>query len=395
MTQDSLRRLLTPVAAQGLQRVGGPPPGLISMRGGTPDPRVFPAQELAAAAERVLRREAQVALQYGGAMGAAELRDYIAARAQRIDGREVTREHVLLSSGGNQALGLLFEALLNPGDYIALEAPTYTGTVNWAKSRGLNTLSIPMDAEGMQVEVLAEQAAKLRREGGTLKFAYVISTFHNPTGTELSIPRRKRLVELAGEFGFMIFEDETYKDLRFEGEPLPSLYSLGGPERVVKLGSFSKTIAPGIRMGYAVGQPELIAVISTLRTDLGTSAWLSKTVAEYLNTHDFDTRIKEVSVLYRAKRDRIMASLGEHCAPYVSWHTPRGGFFLWLKLAQPLQAKRVLTEAQKEGLDFNVGNPYFMGNEGSDHIRLCFVTASLDEIERGIAGLGRALTRSA
>ncbi len=394
-TTNSLRSLLTPVAAAGPGRShGGAPAGLLTMRGGVPDPAHFPVKELAAAAARVLSREPSAALSYGGAVGALELREFIAARTRADDHRPIDTDNILVTTGGNHGLALLFEALLSPGDGILMEAPTYAGVVGWVRSRGIAAQPTPMDEHGLQVDLLEERLQANQRAGHRTKFIYTISTFHNPTGAEMALERRKRLVELAAKWGFLIIEDETYKDLRFEGDPIPSIFSLGGPELVAKIGSFSKTVAPGIRLGWVLADPDLLAALTGLRTDLGSSPLMTKTVAEYAAEGRFAAHVEHLCKLYASKRDRMITALEENCAPYLTWNKPRGGFFLWLKLAPGLQVQPVLAQAQQRGFDFNPGSGFYVDKTGNGFVRLCFATPTLEQIDRGVAILGQALANT-
>lgn len=388
------RDLLTERAGLRLRPAPVSPGIVVSMRGGHPDPAHFPIRDLLASAERALRRNS-LALQYGDVLGFPDLRDFIVARVKRDDAKIVAREQVMVSSGGLHALGLLFEALLDPGDLLVVEAPTYGAVLSWIGSRKLKAIAIPVDENGMRVDELETRLGELWREGRLPKLVYTIPTFHNPTGTEMSLERRRRLVQLAAQWGFLIIEDETYRDLRFEGAALPSLYSLDEAGLVVKIGSFSKTVAPGLRLGLVVGHPDIVSALGLLRTDLGSSPWLAATVADYVSGGRFEERVQYLCSFYRDKRDRMLAALEAHCTPFATWRIPRGGFFFWLRTAPGIEANQLLEESRKEGLEYNPGFNYFLDGSGGDRLRLVFANVTLDKIDPGIAALGRALARCA
>ncbi len=387
-----LRSLLVHRALGDLQAQTPSVPAGISMADGWPDPRYFPIEELLAAAERVLRREGGAALQYGRTSAAADLREVIAAKVRREDHRDIALENITVTGGSHQALGLLFSAFLEPGDALLLEAPSYSGAFRLCKIEGLQPVGIPVDESGMCVDELEARLPQLRRDGRLPRLLYTIPTFHNPTGTELSLERRKQLVYLAAKWGFAVIEDETYRDLRYDGEPVPSLFSLDKAGMVIKLGTFSKTIVPGVRLGWVVGDNQVIAAIGALRTDLGISPWLAQTVAEYASGGVLEQRIRRLNTIYREKRDGIVTALAERCPPTLKWQAPRGGFFVWCQLPTGLDSEQVAARSQQQGLRFYTGPVHFPDGLGHEYIRLSFGTVTQDEIARGVAILANVLS---
>ncbi len=360
------------------------------MCAGHPDPVHFPGEALLASAKRVLQRDPML-LQYGHAAGSADLRNFIIGRVQHEDGRVIGQDEVMVTSGCKHAIALLFEAFADRGDTVIMENPVYSAFFPLLSGRGVNIATVPMDHDGMRVNELERCVAELSRGGKAPKVVYTIPTFQNPTGTEMSVEKRKRLVELAAQWGFVVIEDVTYQDIRFEGDALPSLYSLDTSGFVVKVGSFSKTVAPGLRLGFVCGERAIVSALASLRTDLGNSPWLTATLADYLSEGRFDQRVKYLQTFYRSKRDHMLSALEKHCAPLATWQTPRGGFFFWLKTDPRIDAKELLLEARKNGLDYNPGTDYHVDGFGHDRLRLVFANVTFEQIDTAVAVLGQAL----
>lgn len=396
-TSFDIKSLLAPAAASGgsawAAASGGP--AAISFGGGLPDPETFPIEELRAAADQVLRQDGKAALQYGGLMGFEGLRQLLAERHQRADGRAISPEQVTLTSGSSHAISLACFAFAAPGDTVLVEAPTFAGSLRAIRSYGARIESAPVDGQGIVVEHLEKTLKRLHAAKRRPKLLYTIPDFHNPAGVTLGLERRKRLVELAQRWGFLVLEDAAYGDLRYDGEPLPSLFALDGSGAVLKLGSFSKIMAAGFRLGWAAGHPDAIAALNAVRHDMGVSAFGARTVAGYAAGGRLGRHIQRLRVHYRAKRDRMASALGEHCAPYVRYAVPEGGFFIWLELAQGVDPDRLARAAAEESVGYVPGTAFFANGEGRRNVRLAFSFAPLDDIDRGIEQLGRALARSA
>ena len=249
---------------------------------GLPDPATFPLDDLERLTSDVLRDDAADALQYGSpgsngiGWGYEVLRDRIAERTLRLEGRAIDRHSVMLTLGGVQAITLACRAFLDPGDVLAVEAPTWGAALSAARQAGAEALAIPMDEEGMQVDVLEQELERLQAEGKRLKMLYTIATFNTPTGWSLSLPRRRKLLELASRYGFIVLEDNVYGELRYEGETIPTLFSLDESGLVVKIDSFSKILAPALRLGWVSGDPEVMRALGAVKGDLGVSQWLAR-----------------------------------------------------------------------------------------------------------------------
>jgi len=367
---------------------------------GLPDPATFPVDDLSRLTSAVLADDAANALQYGAAQwgsivyGYEGLRDRLAERSQRIDGRDIDKRSVMLTLGGVQGITLACETFLRRGDVLAVEAPTWGVALRAAKQRDAEAVAIPMDRDGMQVDVLAKECERLAGEGKRLACCYTIATFNTPTGWSLSLPRRRQLVELAREHNFVILEDNVYGELRFAGEALPTIYSLDDGDAVVKIDSFSKTLAPGLRIGWLTGSPEQMSAMADVRGDLGVSQWLGRAVARYLAEDRYDDHVARVNALYREKCDVAVAALREHCGDAVRFDVPEGGFFLWCELAAGVDGKAVMKNALADGVYFRPGERFFGETDADVHkqwFRLAYSMPPIREIERGIAALGKAI----
>lgn len=368
---------------------------------GLPDPATFPIDDLARISERVLRTDAAAALQYGerhdGSIvyGYEGLRDLIAERIARADGKRLGRAGVMLTNGAVHALTLALDAFLNPGDAVAMEVATWQTVQVAARKTGAELVALPMDDDGMRIDALESELERLRREGKRLKVVYTCATFHSPTGICLSIERRRRLLALARQWNFVVLEDNVYGELRYDGDPLPSLLGLDEDGRVLKVDAFSKTVAPALRLGWVSGNAELIEAVSSVRGDLGVSQWMARTMAGYLAEGLYEPHLQDVIALYRRKRDVAQEALEEHCRDWVTWRKPQGGYFFWLQLSDKLDWRKVRTEAYRRGVECRPGERFFLDERaGAEFLRLAFTMVPVEEIERGIAVLGEAMAQS-
>jgi 2-aminoadipate transaminase len=371
---------------------------------GLPDPATFPLDDLERLTSDVLRDDAADALQYGSpgsngiGWGYEVLRDRIADRTLRLEGRAIDRHSVMLTLGGVQAITLACRAFLDPGDAIAVEAPTWGAALNVARQAGADALAIPMDGEGMQVDVLEQELERLQAEGKRLKMLYTIATFNTPTGWSLSLPRRRKLLELAGRYGFIVLEDNVYGELRYEGETIPTLFSLDESGLVVKIDSFSKILAPALRLGWVSGDPEVMRALSVVKGDLGVSQWLARVVARFMDEGKLDPHVGMVNELYREKRDIAVQALRDQCGPWVTFDVPEGGFFIWIELSPDVDGEQVMQKAFAEGVVCRPGERFFGETDDDTHkqwFRLAFIMVPKDELERGITALGKAIADSA
>ena len=383
----------TPIAP-ARANTGPPRAPAISFGGGIPDPASFPLVDLQAAAAEVLSGEGIEALEYGGPYGYEGLRELIAAQA-RARGEDVQKDQVLITVGSSQALSLACFSLLNPGDAVVLEMPSFSGSIRAIRSYGVELVALPLDGQGIDLSTLEQHLHDLGRHSVRAKLLYTIANFHNPAGVTMTAARRHALVDLAQRWGFLVVEDDAYGDLRYEGAPEPSLLSLDRTGSVLKMGTFSKTLAPGLRLGWALGSRDLIANLASARHDMGVSPLLARLVARYMEDGRLDAHIQKVISVYRAKRDAMLASLDKHCSRFATWTRPQGGFFMWLTLKDGVDPDRLADAAANEGVGFVPGGAFFTDGAGRDYVRLAFSQASLQDIDVGIAAFGRALARAA
>lgn len=375
-------------------------PEIISFAGGLPAPDVFPTERFREACIRVLETQARHALQYGATEGYEPLREMIARHTSRY-GLKAKPENVLLTSGSQQALDLIGKLFINAGDRVLVEAPTYLGALQAFNVYGAEYVSVPSDNDGLRTDQLETQL----RLGP--KFMYVLPNFQNPGGTTLAEARRHELVLLADRYGIPIIEDDPYGQLRYEGEHLPPLivldrenlrrdsgYSIGN---VIYLSTFSKTLAPGLRLGWIVAPPEVIAKLVQLKqgADLHTSTFVQMVAYEVARDNFLDEHIKLIRKVYGERRDVMLEALKEHFPPEVTWTHPQGGLFLWVTLPDGMDCHQLFEAAIKENVAFVAGDSFYAANgfadEGRRHLRLNFSNAEPEQIREGIRRLSAAI----
>jgi 2-aminoadipate transaminase len=360
----------------------------ISLAFGLADPALFPREELLAATAAVLADDASAALNYG--MSYRGFDEQIAERLRR-EGVDADADNVLVTHGSGQVLSLLPDVFVDPGDTVIVEGPTFMGAVKKFALAGANLVAIPIDRDGMDIDSLEEQLRDMAAQGRRPKFIYVIPTFQNPTGTVLSLERRKKLVALAAEYEVPVIEDDAYIDLRFRGERLPSLLSLDTAGWVMRLGTYSKILAPGLRIGYAYGRPEFKQRLEMFKSEGTTGPYITRVVAKFAENGRLDRHIDALNDLYRHKADVMAQAIEQHFPREATFLRPDGGFFLWVQLPQGVSAKRLLERAREHGAEFLPGgNCYAGGRAGDDAIRLAFSEQSAEQIQLGIERIGRA-----
>lgn len=384
--------LFTPQARALAAPMYGPPPQprgvpLISLAYGNADPAMFPREELVESVAEILAADVDAALNYGP--NAPELVAAVAGRLRR-EGVAAREEQTMLAYGSSQILGLLPQVLLEPGDSVIVEAPTFLGAVSRFRLAGARMVGVPVDAAGLDVEALEERLRELRRAGVRPKFIYTIPTFQNPAGATLSLERRRRLVALAAAYGVLIVEDDAYVDLRFRGEPLPSLAALDGEGWVLRVGTFSKTLAPGLRMGWAHGPKGLIDRLLMFKVEGSSGPFLTRLVARFAADGRLDAHIAALRAHYAAKCDRMAAALRRHL-PEAGFVPPDGGFFIWLRLPPGVSASELAPAALRHGVEFLPGTRCFADGSGDDCIRLAFSKVPAEQIDEAVRRLGAAV----
>ncbi len=364
---------------------------LISFAGGLPDIPSLPGEVLERAAHRVIATDRKEALQYGGTFGTLPLREELARRSTMLEGVDIGSDQVVVVSGSAHGIGLMCETLVNPGDAVLIESPSFPGSIRTIRSFGPEIIGVPLDGEGLQVDQLEATLAGLERQGRRAKFLYCIPTHQNPAGVTLTPARREKLIELVRRFNTLVIEDDAYGELWFEEPPPRSLFALSGGDHVVKISSFSKILATGLRMGWSMGPPALMSRIAATRFDMGSSVFLGRVLAEAIRSGDLDEHVPRLRSIYKRKRDRMEEALRTHCGEYVKWASPGGGFFLWLELPPGIPAPDVQTAALERGVVVGGGPQYFAGTEVGNNIRLAFSYVATEDIEEGCHLLGEAI----
>ncbi len=394
-----------PGSGNDVPQVARPP---ITFTGGIPDPAYLPIEDLVSASERVLREDGSVALQYGGAQGFQGLRDWLADHWTKIDGIPLTNTNYTLTNGSAHALENVCVTFLNAGDTVIVEGPSFPGSIRAIRSLGVKVEQVAVDEDGLVIEALEETLERLDRDGVRPKMLYTIPNYHNPTGSTLSLERRHRLLDVCERHDVLIVEDDAYGEIGFEDRLPQSLYSLSQGRGVIKIGTFSKILATGLRVGWCQATQPITDALLATRFDMGISPFLIRTIARYASDGALDRHIDEMRTLYRRKRDLMQNELRERCSGLVEWSEPGGGFFMWLKLSEGVDPNALSQVARDEGVAFVGGRSFFAELTAADapsarrgwslgdsqYIRLAYSYTAEGQIPEGIRRLGRSLEQA-
>lgn len=364
----------------------GEHPGLIPLAFGFPYPDSFSIDELAESSVSALRTAGTEALQYSGGPGQKKVLEWIRERS-RLRSIHVDTDHILITSGSNQGIDLVARTLTDPGDAVWVDAPVYFGALRAFYLAQTELTAFPVDDQGLRVDVVEEaliEAAAGKR--AMPKFIYVLPNYHNPAGVSLSVARRKKLAELAYQYNFYIIEDDAYVELNFGGEFLPSIYSFG-PERVIYMSTFSKIVAPGIRMAWVISNPEVLSRIKIVKTDGLTSVFVQEMISRFLEKVDFEAHLKPLVEGYRLRRDAMVGAIHEFFGDEVSFEKPEGGFFLWLTFPPETDTTELLHEAVKAGVSFVDGKSFYLVDKPTNNLRLAFSFCDEKQIREAIQKL--------
>lgn len=367
-------------------------PGMISFAGGMPDPEIFPVKEFHQGTD-ILLEEGKDILQYGVTEGYGPLKEFLAAWTAPKMGKKPSMEEMLITSGSSQVADLLTRSLLDRGDWVVCEEASFLGNTINMYNQGANFLTVPCDENGMIVEQLSQKLSQARSEGKKVKFIYTIPNFHNPLGCTMSLERRHLLVKIAQEEGLIIMEDDPYGSVRFEGETLPTLYSLDKVGVVVYAGSFSKILAPGTRVGWAVGPKDLVRTMTVFKqgVDTCTSVVAQALVYKYCQSGNLDAFLPKIVDHYRKKRDAMEEGFKKYLPlDEVEYITPQGGFFYWLTTPN-IMAEELFKRALEKKVAFVCGAPFFPNGGGEHSFRMCFTFASSEDTDKGIKALGETM----
>lgn len=362
---------------------------IVSFGGGMPDPNTFPRAEIRQIVDDVIDKSSDHALQYGNTAGLDELRTELNKFVKRKEDITTSDDNIIVTAGSQQALYAMGRIFVNPGDPVITESPTYVGAVSAFNANAADSIQVVMDDNGILPEEVEKEIRKLESSGRKPKFIYVIPNFQNPTGVTLSLDRRKHLLELSSKYGIPIIEDNPYGELRFEGKKIPSIKSLDRDDNVIYMGSFSKIMAPGLRLGYIVAPMEIASTVNLLKQalDLATNT-LSQFIAyEYLKRNIIDLQVPKSIKLYREKRDTMLSALEEHFHDEGTWTRPEGGMFVWATTKSDIDTSKMLMRALKKGVMY-VSGPAFMAKNGHNRsMRLNFTFPTGDQLVEGIKRL--------
>jgi 2-aminoadipate transaminase len=367
---------------------------------GHPDPATLFTPELQQAMQRFISSpQYTMALQYGPEQGTSSLINFLVEKINRDQGLSIASGNLMVAAGSTHAVDMLVRLYARPGGAMLVEAPTYVDALHIFRDHQIDLYSIPMDDDGLIPAELERQVAKLHASGQNPGILYTIPNFHNPTGRTLTEARRLEIIELAHKYGFLIVEDDVYRDISFEGSVPASLYALANGEQAVSIGSFSKTLAPGLRLGWLLGSEEVIqncVNCGTTQMGGGANPFVANIVAEYCRSGDFERHIAHVQPLYKMRCDAALAALEKYMPSNVKWTHPAGGFFIWLDLPDNVFAQEVKHQALQEGVLVAAGNGFFVNTaDGAHNLRLAFSCASLNDIDQGICILAQVIHRAA
>ncbi len=368
-------------------------PEVISLAGGLPDTSTFPSDSFAAQMTRIAHESSAEALQYGPTEGFEETKACI-LEVMGAEGMAPDPDDLIVTTGGQQAIDLVTKTLVNPGDPVICEAPTYPGAVPTFCSYEADVHQVSTDEDGMRIDELEELLAALAVAGRRPKFIYSVPSFQNPAGVTMSGERRRRLVELAREHEVLICEDNPYGLLRFEGEPEPTLYSLDGGDYVLYLGTLSKILSPGIRIGWVVAPPPVLEKIGLGKqaADLCTSTLTQYFVREYFAEGRWREYICDLIGIYRGRRDAMLDALERHFPQEAEWSRPEGGLFLWATLPDYIDTTDLLAKALRENVAFVPGRAAYVDGRGGSSMRLNFSASGEDRLQEGIRRIGGVIS---
>ena len=383
------------VPADGTDAVGAilqaaADPKIISFAGGLPAPELFPVKEMKAAVDKVFEEHGQEAMQYGAAKGVTALREVIQQHVKKKENVDSELDNVLVTTGSEQALDLVGKAFVDPGDTVLVEQPTYLCALDVFRSYGANFASVEMDEDGMKMDALEEA---LKANPNT-KLIYTVPNFQNPTGRTMTEERRKQLAELAEKYDVYVLEDNPYGEIRFAGQHVPAVKSFDKSGHVLYMSTFSKTLAPGFRLGWLVADEDVVNKLTVLKqsADLHTDNLAQFAVAQFFADNDVDAHVKEISALYGKRKDLMLEGIKKYFPEGVKYTNPEGGMFLWVEVPGVDDTVELFKECLEHDVAFVPGDPFFAGEAQPGAFRLNYSNMKEDQIEVGLKRLGAALT---
>jgi 2-aminoadipate transaminase len=368
-------------------------PEIISLAGGMPDDRFFPIDRVIEASTFALREYGKKALQYGSTEGIKKLRVLLMDRMEKEGVKGIDLENVLISTASQQGLSLVAQVFVNPGDTIIVEEPSYLGAIQAFASMQAKFCTIPLDNDGMQMDILEDRLKELQKAHIRPKFVYTVPNFHNPAGVTMTLERRKKLIELAHTYDLLIVEDDPYGEIRFEGEPIPSLLALSGKDRVVELRTFSKISFPGLRLGWIVAREDIMnkIIVGKQAADLCSPAMTQYISYEFISRGWLDEYVDIVRREYPKKKNAMISALEQYFPAGASWTDPQGGLFVWVKVPESIDTAAMLREAISAKVAYVVGIAFYPHRNDNCHMRLNFSAVDPEHIIEGVHRLGDLL----
>lgn len=367
-------------------------PEIISFAGGLPNPKAFPVEQTRNIINELLDKKGEKVLQYGSTEGITPLREVL-SDLMKERGMDVDPSNMLITHGSQQALDLLSKVMLDPDDTIIVGSPTYLGATGAFRAFEANMESVNVKEDGMDMDILRKKLKNLKKRGKLPKFIYVVLTFQNPSGSTMSAEKRKELLEIASEFDLLVVEDSPYSHLRYEGEEKPHLISLDEEDRVLRLETFSKILAPGFRIAWASGPEDLIEkmVIAKQATDLCTNPFGQYVAYKYIAEGIMDDHIEKIKEIYNKKRLTMLEAMEKHFPEEVEWNRPNGGMFIWAELPEHINTRDMFDKAVDENVAYVIGGAFFVDDGGQNTMRLNFTHSSEEEIKKGIKSLAEVI----
>src|SRR5450756_958543 len=368
-------------------------PEIISLSGGTPDDQFFPIDRVIEASTFALRQYGKKALQYGSTEGIKKLRVLLMDRMEKEGVNSIDLDNVIISTASQQGLSLLAQIFVNPGDTVIVEEPSYIGALQAFASMQAKFCTVPMDKDGMQMDILEDRLKELQKAHIRPKFVYTVPNFQNPAGVTMTLERRKKLIELAHTYGLLIVEDDPYGEIRFEGEPIPSLLALGGKDYVIELRTFSKISFPGLRLGWIVAREDIMNkfIVGKQAADLCSPANAQYLAYEFISRGWMDEYLDVVRREYLKKKNAMISALEQYFPAGTSWTNPQGGLFVWVKVPESIDTAVMLREAISAKVAYVTGIAFYPHRDDNCHMRLNFSAVDPEHITEGIHRLGDLL----
>lgn len=369
-------------------------PDIISFAGGMPDPNLFPKEIIAEISKEIFTNHGGKALQYGPTEGIKPLRETIVKMMHDEGITNVTMENILVTTASQQALDLIAKVFVDPQDTVIVEAPSYVGGLQALQAFQANFVTVPLDDNGIRTDLLEEKIKELISKGVNIKLIYVIPNFQNPAGVTMSFERRKELLRISHQYNIPVIEDDPYGEIRFEGEKLPSLLQLDSIGNVIGLRTFSKILAPGFRLGWIIGDKEIIAKLALAKqaADLCSPSSTQYIADKFIRDGYMEPYLEKVRTVYKEKKDKMLEAMEKYFPKEVTWTKPHGGMFIWVEVPEYINTDELFTEAVKDKkVAYVIGSAFYPHGEDKRHMRLNFTLSTLDQIEEGIRRLGELL----